>query len=425
MDAFPRRDGILYCEQVSLLEIAREAGTPVHVYSAGAIDARYRALDTAFSSYPHRLHYALKANSTLGVAARLQQLGAGADVNSGGELEVALRAGFGPADIVFTGVGKTRGELDRAVSLGVAAINVESGGEARRVAEIAAALGTRARLALRINPDVDAGSHPKISTGLRITKFGMPPEDAVQLFDAMRGRPHVTILGLHVHVGSQITTADPLRHAAHRLVEIAQAVRARGATLDHLDLGGGLGLAYEPGRQALSPDEYAAALLPIVRTTGLRLVLEPGRWILGPAGALVTAVIDIKGDRAPAPSPDDLPPVSSTFVVTDAGMTDLLRPALYGAWHAIDPVVIRPGPVVHADVVGPVCETSDTLGRDRILPPVEVDDLLAVRDTGAYGAVMASNYNRRPIAAEVMVDGARWRIVRRRQTIDDLLQWDV
>lgn len=424
MDAFPRRDGALYCEQVALADIARHTGTPVHVYSGAAIDRRFRALDAAFASYPHRLHYALKANSTLAVAARLHRLGAGADVNSVGELEVALRAGFPPADIVFTGVGKTRAELTRAIALGIAAINVESSGEAERVADIAAAHRTPARLALRINPDVDAGSHPHISTGLRATKFGMPPDDALELLQMYADHEYVRITGLHVHVGSQITTADPLRHAARRIADLAQTAAARGSRLDHLDLGGGLGLAYEPGRAALTPEEYAAAILPIVRTTGLRLVLEPGRWILGPAGVLVTEVIDIKGDRQARRASPHSPVTTTAFVVTDAGMTDLLRPALYGAWHTIDPVLLRPGPPLHADIVGPVCETSDTLGRDRMLPATEVGDLLAVRDTGAYGAVMASNYNRRPTAAEVLVDDTTWRVVRRRQTVDDLLQWD-
>jgi diaminopimelate decarboxylase len=421
MSHFTRRGAALFCDDVPLSEIARETGTPVHVYSGKAIDERYLELDAAFAGHPHRLHYAFKANATIAVAARLRGLGAGADVNSAGELEVALRAGYRPQDIVFTGVGKTRAELERAVTLGVATINVESAGEAARVGEIAAAHGTEARLAVRINPDIDAGSHPHISTGLRATKFGVSPAHAVEIVEQMSAHAHVRVVGLHVHVGSQITSPDPLRRAAEQLAEMAAALMASGVALEHLDLGGGLGVAYEPGRDALSVDQYAAAILPAVKSTGIPLVLEPGRWLLAPAGVLLTAVIDMKGDGG-RQDPDR--PPSPYFLVADAGMTDLLRPALYGAWHGIEPVLLRDGPAIHADIVGPVCETSDTLGRDRTLPPVAVGDLLAIRDTGAYGAVMASNYNRRPVAAEVLVDGGTWRTIRRRQTIDDLLQWD-
>jgi diaminopimelate decarboxylase len=413
MSGFRRVQETLVCDGLSLAEIAHEVGTPVHVYSSAAIDERYRALDAAFAGHPHRLHYALKANSTLAIASRLASLGAGADANSGGELEVALRTGFAPADIVFTGVGKSRAELERAIALGVGTINIESPGEADRIAAIARAHGGRARVAVRVNPDIDAGSHPKISTGLRITKFGVSAADAAAIVRRLAADPHLHVVGLHVHVGSQITNDEPIRRAALLLAGLAHTLASEGIRLDHLDLGGGLGLAYEPGQHALTPDAYAAAILPAIRDTGLPLVLEPGRWIVGPAGVLVTEVVDLKR-RADAGS----------FVVCDAGMTDLLRPALYGAFHGIEPVTTRSGPPILADVVGPVCETSDTLGRDRALPPIEVGDLLAIRDTGAYGAVMASNYNRRVTAAEVLVDGSRWRVIRRRQTVDDLLQWD-
>lgn len=393
--------------------MADAAGTPLHVYSRAMLRARLRALDAAFASYPHDLHYAIKANATLAVVREMRAEGAHADANSGGEIDVALRAGFAPDQIVFTGVGKTHDELVRAVTLGLKAINAESPGEMERIDAIARAHGTRARVAVRVNPDVDAGSHPHISTGLRGNKFGMTPAEAHLMVTSMAAREHLHVVGLHVHVGSQITTAEPLRRGAAAIAALATTLAAEGIQLEHLDVGGGLGIAYEPGQVVLSADDYAAAVLPVVRPTGLRLVLEPGRWITAPAGVLLTRVVDLKTQAD-----------GRWFVIVDAGMTDLLRPALYGAWHAIEAVSPSDGAPIACDVVGPVCETSDTLGKARELPPVKVGDVLAVRDTGAYGAIMASNYNRRPMAAEVLVDGAVWRVVRRRQTIDDMLQWD-
>ena len=406
-------DGVLTCDGVPLADIASAIGTPVHVYSAALMAERYRALDAAFGGYPHRCHYAIKANATLAVVRLMRRLGLYADANSGGEIEVALRAGFTPEEIVFTGVGKSRAELERAVTLGVRAINAESPGEVERIEAIACARQTRARVAVRINPNVDAESHPHISTGHHSTKFGMSVEAARAMVREVARRPHLQIVGLHAHVGSQVTKREPMAEAAEIVASLARELQEQGIALEDLDLGGGLGIAYQPGQTVLSPEEYAAALLPAVRSTGLTLVLEPGRWIVGPAGALVTQVVDLKRQAG-----------DGWFVVVDAGMTDLIRPALYDAWHAIEAVVPRAGPSVHADIVGPVCETADTLGAARTLTPTEVGDLLVVRDTGAYGAVMASNYNRRPIAAEVLVDNARWTVIRRRQTIDDMLQWD-
>jgi diaminopimelate decarboxylase len=398
---------------VPLPAIAAAAGTPVHVYSGAVIDERYRALDRALAGVPHRIHYALKANATLAVVTRLRALGARADVNSGGELECALRAGFAPADIVVTGVGKTRAELDRAIGLGVAAINVESPGEMLRIERIAAAQGTVARVAVRINPDIDAGSHRHISTGHRATKFGMSASDAMVLVREMARHPWMHVVGLHAHVGSQITRIEPFAEAAATLVDLAESLGDEGIRVEHVDVGGGLGIQYEPGQPVIDVHQYASTLEAVMRDTGLVLIVEPGRWIVGPAGILVAEVVDIK------PNPD-----AGSFAVLDAGMTDLLRPALYDAWHTIEAVSPRPGPTSRVEVVGPVCETSDTIGRDRQLPPLEVGDLVAIRDTGAYGAVMASNYNRRPAAAEVLVDEGKWQVIRRRQTIDDLLQWD-
>jgi diaminopimelate decarboxylase len=401
------------CEDVPLPAIAEGAGTPVHVYSRALLRTRVKALDAAFGSYPHDLHYAIKANATLAVVREMRAAGAHADANSGGEIDVALRAGFRPDQIVFTGVGKTQDELVRAVTLGLKAINAESPGEMERIDAIARAHLTTARVAVRINPDVEAGSHPHISTGGKSNKFGMSAAQAHTMVTSMMAREHLKVVGLHVHVGSQVTSAEPLRRGAAAIADLAGALAAEGVSLEHLDVGGGLGIPYEPGQTVISVEDYANAILPVVKPTGLRLILEPGRWITAPAGVLLTRVVDLKRQAD-----------GRWFVIVDAGMTDLLRPALYGSFHNIEVVEPRDGEPMACDVVGPVCESSDTLGRNRQLPPVEVGDLIVVRDTGAYGSIMASNYNRRPFAAETMVDEGDWRIVRRRQTIDDMLQWD-
>jgi diaminopimelate decarboxylase len=406
---FSTSHGSLLCDGVSLSRIAAAEGTPLYVYSAATIVERYRAIDDAFADDPHALHYALKANSTLAIARLLRGLGSGADANSGGEIDVALRAGFIPPQIVFTGVGKTSLELAYAIELGVKTINAESAGELERIDALALERQTRVRVALRINPDIDARSHPHISTGLRTNKFGIAIDDARQLCRGMRGRQGLEIVGLHSHVGSQITDLAPLRRAAEALVVLSRELRDDGVMIDHLDIGGGLGVSYD-GSPAPSAREYADAVLPVVRESGLMLVLEPGRHIVAPAGALLSTVVDVKDQ-----------PGGKVFVILDAGMTELLRPMLYGAFHRIVPVERSTSEEVICDVVGPLCESSDTLGADRPMPRPRAGDLLAVLDTGAYGAVMASNYNRRTTPAEVLVDGRGWSVIKRRQTIDDLL----
>ncbi len=403
-----------------LRAIASEFGTPTYVYDAAMIRERCRALAAACGDYPHAMHYAIKANATLAIVRLMRECGARADANSGGEIEVALRAGFAPSEIVFTGVGKSAAELTRAIALGVKAINAESPGEVERIAALARDLGTVARVAIRINPDVDAESHPHISTGLRTNKFGMSIPAARAMARDIGRHPSLHIVGLHVHIGSQITKTAPLTRAAEALADLAISLVAEGVPLEHLDIGGGLGIAYTPGQTVVTPEEYTAAILPAIRRTGLTLVLEPGRWIVGPTGALLTTVVDLKEQPADPETGE-----ARWFVIADAGMTDLLRPALYGAWHDISAVEPRDGAPMLCDVVGPVCETTDTLGSARRLPPVEVGDLLLVHDAGAYGSVMSSNYNRRPTAAEVLVDRDTWRVIRRRQTVEDLLQWDV
>jgi len=409
LPGFVLEHGTLVCDRQSLEAVAEKVGTPCYVYSAPAIRARYAELASAFAGRRHAIHYALKANSTLAVVRLLRELGAHADANSAGEIDVALRCGFRPPDIVFTGVGKTPGEIERAVSLGLKAINAESFGEMDRIDAIARRLGTRARVAVRINPDIDALSHPGISTGRKTNKFGVAIEDARAMCREMAKRAGLHVVGLHVHVGSQITQLEPLRRAAETLAALADDLEKDGVSVEHLDVGGGLGISYDGGSVPTAA-EYAGAVLPAIEASGRSLVLEPGRVLVGPAGVLLTRVVDLKPQ-----------PGGKFFVIADAGMTELLRPALYGAYHAIEPVTPRHGAKIQADVVGPVCETTDTLGADRSLAPVEPGDLLAVRDAGAYGSVMGSNYNRRPLPPEVLVDEDGWRVVRRRQTIDDLL----
>jgi diaminopimelate decarboxylase len=323
---------------------------------------------------------------------------------------VALRCGFTPAQIVFTGVGKSTAELGRAVALGFKAINVESPGELDRLDQLARAERTVVRVALRVNPDIDARSHPHISTGLKTNKFGVPIEAAPEIFREITRREGLVAEGVHMHIGSQITSLEPLVRGAAAAVTLACGLRREGVPLRHIDLGGGLGISYEGG-PAIDPAEYGRALVDLVRPTGLSALVEPGRALVGPAGVLITRVVDVKQF-----------PDARRFVVLDAGMTELMRPALYSAFHRIEPLVPRLGEPVIADIVGPICESTDTFGRDRVLSPVEVGDVMLVRDVGAYGASMASMYLRRPLPPEVLVDGDEWRVIRRRQTLDDMLR---
>jgi diaminopimelate decarboxylase len=412
MFGFFRRDAELVCDGMSLEELARAHGTPLYVYSAESVRRAYRSLDEAFGNHPHRIHYALKANSSLAVVGVLRQLGSAVDANSIGEIELALRAGFDPSDIVFTGVGKSPDEIERAVQLGLKAINAESAGELERIDRAAQARGVRARVAIRVNPDIDAGTHPHISTGLHINKFGVPLEQARTLYRKMVTQPGLQPVGVHVHLGSQIVSLEPVQRAAAAVVRLVRELRDVGVQLDHIDVGGGLGISYD-GSRVPTAAEYASSVLAAVGSSGLSIVLEPGRFVVGAAAALLARVVDLKDG-----------PAGHHFAVLDAGMAELIRPALYGAFHRIEQVTPRPSRELCYDVVGPICESSDAFGQSRKLSALEVGDLLAILDAGAYGSAMASNYNRHSLPAEVMVDGVRARLTRRRQTIDDQLAFE-
>lgn len=409
MNCFYRDRSVLTCDGVPLGPIGDAVGTPLYVYSAAEILRRYREIDRCFGPYPHSVHYALKANSVLAIVRLLQAAGSKVDANSGGEIEVALRAGFVASEIVFTGVGKTPGEIERAVALGIGAINAESAGELERIDASARARGIRTRVALRVNPDIDARSHPHISTGLKTNKFGVPLGWAMAVCREAAGRSGLDLVGIHIHIGSQIVDMDPIRRAATVAVGLARQLVGDGIHIEHVDLGGGLGISYD-GSRAPAAAEYVETLLDVVGDSGLRIVIEPGRWIVGPSGVLLVRVVDVKEQ-----------PGGGYFVVTDGGMTELIRPALYGAYHRIEAVSPSSGSDVSCDIVGPLCESSDTLGEDRMMPLPRVGDVLAVMDAGAYGSAMASTYNRRTLPAEVLVDGGGWRVVRRRQTLDDML----
>ena len=411
MTGFFRRDGELTCDGVALSVIAREVGTPFYVYSAALIEENFRRFDAAFAPLRHLVCYAAKANSNLTLLRRLASLGAGADVVSGGELRAVLDCGFSKDRVVFSGVGKTDEEIKFAVDASLLAINAESEREIEKINHWAAALEWPAKVALRVNPDIDARSHPYISTGRKHNKFGVEIGRAREIFSRARELRFVRMTGVQAHIGSQILDPAPLAETARELASLARALADDGHPIETVDIGGGIGIAGE-GQEPLTPERYAAAVLPHLDGLPFKILIEPGRAIVGPAGALVTRVLYLKR------SSDKL------FVVTDAGMNDLLRPALYGAIHSVESVT--DGRIgrdrVTADVVGPICETSDFFLRDAIVDRPEEGDLLAIRDVGAYGFVMSSSYNFRPRPPEVWVEGDAFRIVRRRETFEDLVR---
>ncbi|HKA38101.1 MAG TPA: diaminopimelate decarboxylase [Thermoanaerobaculia bacterium] len=409
MAGFFRENKELTCDGVPLSEVARAVGTPVYVYSAAAIEESFRRFDRAFAPVSHLVCYAAKANSNLAILKLLASLGAGADVVSGGELRACLVSGFPAERIVFSGVGKTEEEIRQGVAAGILAFNAESEREIEKIDAEAGRQGKKARVALRVNPDIDAKTHPYISTGLARNKFGVDIGRAREIFEHARRFENVAMTGVQAHIGSQILETAPMEETARELVALAKDLAARGFPIETLDVGGGLGVPAGSSR-ALSQEEYAAALLPHLEGVPFRILIEPGRSIAARAGALVTRVLYIKQNRG------------RRFVITDAGMNDLLRPPLYGAIHPIESVGAPRGQTVTADVVGPICETSDFLARDAEIPDAAEGDLLAVLDAGAYGFAMSSNYNFRPRAAEVLVEKGSFRTVRRRETFEDLIR---
>lgn len=406
---FAYQNNVLHAESVSLADIARKVGTPTYVYSRQAFEQHWQAFDRAFGAHPHLICYAVKANSNLAVLNVLARQGAGFDIVSGGELERVLRAGGDPAKVVFSGVGKLPEEMARALEVGVRCFNVESEAELRALNDVAAAHGVVAPISLRVNPDVDAQTHPYISTGLKENKFGIDIERALQVYRDAASMKNLHIAGIDCHIGSQLTQLTPFLDALDRVLAQIDALKAEGINIHHLDIGGGLGVRYR-AEQPPTPAEYVQALLARLGDRQLEIVMEPGRAIAANAGVLLTEVVYLK--EAPA----------KQFAIIDGAMNDLIRPSLYGAWQEIVPVTPRDDvPEAVYDVVGPVCETGDFLGKDRGLR-VKPGDLLAVRSAGAYGFVMSSNYNTRNRAAEIMVDGTHFHIVRSRETFDYQLQ---
>lgn len=409
MDHFNVKEGVLHAEGLSVVALAERFGTPLYVYSRATLERHYRAFDAALASVPHCVHYAVKANSNLAVLNVLARLGAGFDIVSGGELARVLRAGGVPAKIVFSGVGKTAAEMTQALVAGVGCFNVESASELHRLSAVASARGQTARIALRVNPDVDAKTHPYISTGLKSNKFGVSLAEAERLYEEAATLPGIAIAGIASHIGSQLLDTAPLVDALDRMLALVDRLKARGIHFEHIDVGGGLGVRYRD-ETPTEPAAWAASILPRLVGRGLEVHCEPGRAIAGNAGLLVTRVEAIKQGE------------EKSFCIVDAAMNDLIRPTLYQAWMDIVPVAARPEePTQNYDVVGPVCETGDWLGKDRALA-VQEGDLLAVRTAGAYGFTMASNYNSRGRAAEVMVDAEVAHLVRERETFEDLVR---
>jgi diaminopimelate decarboxylase len=410
VNAFTYKKGILHAEGVSVEALARAHGTPLYVYSLGHVLERYRRLSAAFAGLDHLICYSMKANANLGILAALAAEGSGFDIVSGGELHRLVRAGISPSRVIFAGVGKTDAEIDYAIRRGIHMFNIESWPEALVLDAAARRLKRRIKVDFRINPDVEAGAHRKISTARKSSKFGLPYHATLDLFRRARALRHLEVTGIHLHIGSQITELKPFVAAAKRALDLVDRLRAAGFVVATLNMGGGLGIDYH-GENAKSPEQYAAALKPLIAGKGLRLILEPGRYLVGNAGILVAETVVMKETAW------------KDFVIVDAGMNDLLRPSLYEAWHGVLPVRrAAGGRVKTVDVVGPICESGDFLALDRRMALPKKGDLLAMASAGAYGMVMASNYCQRGRAAEVLVRGRQSWLTRRRESWDDLLR---
>ncbi len=420
MHHFDYKGGVLHAEGVSVARIAAEVGTPFYCYSTATLERHYRVLEQAFKGQDALICFAVKANSNQAVLATMARLGAGMDVVSAGELKRARAAGV-PADrIIFAGVGKTRDEMAYALSQGILGFNVESVPELEALSEVAAGMGTTARIAVRVNPDVDARTHAKISTGKSENKFGIPYVEAPKIYAEARRLPGIAVAGIHMHIGSQITELGPFRDAFRLMRDLVAELKREGHQIAHLDIGGGLGVPYKPtDAEPPHPDEYAATVKAALGDLGLKVILEPGRMIVGNAGILVTRVVFVKRGASGVAG-------GRTFTIVDAAMNDLIRPTLYEAYHDIRPVAAAKAalPAETQDIVGPVCETGDYLALARQLPPFAPGDLMAVMTAGAYGAVMSSTYNTRPLVPEVLVHGERHAVVRPRLTVEELIAQD-
>lgn len=409
MHHFQYRQGRLYGEEVPVETIAKDVGTPVYIYSRATLTHHFQVFDGAFSSIPHLTCYSVKANSNLAILALFGSLGGGVDIVSGGELFRARRAGIAPAKIVYSGVGKTREEIDYALSEDILMFNIESRQELEAISQRAQALGRTARIALRVNPDVDPKTHPYITTGMEKNKFGIRVDEAIESYRHAMRLPNIKVVGIDCHIGSQLTDTQPFVDALKRLRVLMERLHALGIPVHYLDLGGGLGITYAD-EEPPHPVEYAEAILKEMNGLSCTLIFEPGRVIVGNAGILVTRVLYTKTTP------------TKHFIIVDAGMNDLIRPSLYGAYHHIQPVVRFERDEETVDVVGPICESGDFLARERTLPRVASGELLAVMSAGAYGFTMASNYNSRPRPAEVLVDGATYHVIRHRETWEDLVR---
>jgi diaminopimelate decarboxylase len=410
MHDFAYRNGEFYCEEVPLSRIAKEVGTPFYVYSHATLVRHFRAIDNAFQSVPHIIAFAMKANSNLAILRLLAREGSGADIVSGGELYRALKAGVPPSKIVFAGVGKNREEIRYALKSGILMFNVESSDELRAIDDVAAEMRTKARVALRVNPDVDPKTHPYISTGMKKSKFGISADRALEEFKLASSLKHIDVAGVHKHIGSQLTDITPFVDALKKVLELVEQLKEQGIGIRYINVGGGLGITYSDETPP-EPKDLAAAISPLLRDLKCTVIMEPGRVIVGNAGALVTRVLYQKASDV------------KHFVIVDAAMNDLIRPSLYGAFHEIKPVrETPPGKPVTVDVVGPVCESGDFLAKDRAMPEVKTGDLLAVMSAGAYGFVMASNYNSRPRVPEILVRGREIHVIRERESLADLVR---
>jgi diaminopimelate decarboxylase len=410
MHHFEYKNNELFCEQVRIPEIAEKVGTPFYLYSQQTLVDHYRKLDTAFAAIDHLICYSIKANFNLALCKILREQGCGADIVSGGELYRALQAGFDPQKIVYAGVGKTAAEIEYALTSNILMFNVESMPEAELINQIASRLNKQAKIAVRINPDVDAHTHDYITTGKKENKFGIDYHDAPEFYRTVKKMAHLEVVGMHIHIGSQIATPQPYVDSIKRLIALYHQLRDEGIHLNIFNLGGGMGIVYSY-EIPMPASELAKVILPLVKDLGCRLLLEPGRYLVGNAGILISKVLYVKKTH------------EKTFVIVDAAMTDLIRPALYDAYHEIQPVLKKgDAKQVEVDVVGPVCESSDFFALDRKMAEVQSGDLIAIMSAGAYGFAMASNYNCRPRPAEVLVEKDTFRIVRKREPYEDLMR---